>query len=149
MDKVFLSGKVQNDSEQPDVAVNYKYKRSAYIMSELEIILEKINEMDKKFDGKFDKIDGKFDEMDKKFNEMDKKFNEMDKKFEHLEKKVDGVEFILENEVNKNIMLVAEGHADLSRNLKELTTSNNDFELLKIRVNILESNVEKLQRKIS
>ena len=142
MDKVFLSGKVQNDSEQPDVAVNYKYKRSAYIMSELEIILEKINEMDKKFDGKFDKIDGKFDEMDKKFNEMDKKF-------EHLEKKVDGVEFILENEVNKNIMLVAEGHADLSRNLKELTTSNNDFELLKIRVNILESNVEKLQRKIS
>ncbi|MBQ4521783.1 MAG: hypothetical protein IJA10_02385 [Lachnospiraceae bacterium] len=118
-------------------------------MSELEIILEKINEMDKKFDGKFDKIDGKFDEMDKKFNEMDKKFNEMDKKFEHLEKKVDGVEFILENEVNKNIMLVAEGHADLSRNLKELTTSNNDFELLKIRVNILESNVEKLQRKIS
>lgn len=70
-------------------------------------------------------------------------------KLENMDYDIKSIKLTLENEVRTNIMRVAEGHLDLSRNLKEAIKSNNEFEMLTIKVNILESEVEELKRKIS
>jgi len=54
----------------------------------------------------------------------------------------------LENETNKNIQTIAEGHFDLTRKLDEALAIENEKEMMKIRLNILESEVEKLKAKI-
>ena len=70
-------------------------------------------------------------------------------KLENMDTDIKSIKLTLENEIRTNIMRVAEGHLDLSRNLKEAIKSNNEFEMLTIKVNILESEVEELKRKIS
>ncbi len=59
------------------------------------------------------------------------------------------IKLVVENELRINIQRVAEGHLDLSRNLKESQKSNNEFEMLSIRVGTLESQVKEINRKIS
>ncbi len=57
------------------------------------------------------------------------------------------LQLTLENETNKGINIIAEGHLDLSRKLDEALTIENEKEMLKLRVNRLESEVEKLKAK--
>ena len=70
-------------------------------------------------------------------------------KLENMDTDIKSIKLTLENEIRTNIMRVAEGHLDLSRNLKVAIKSNNEFEMLTIKVNILEPEVEELKRKIS
>ncbi len=56
---------------------------------------------------------------------------------------------IHENEMRPNIRIIAECHTDLYRNLKEAQKPSQDIELLKIKVNVLESDVAKIKQKIS
>ena len=106
-------------------------KGSGYIMNKLDLILEKINTMDAKI------------------NTMDKKINTMDQKINGMDADIKGIKLTLENEVRPNIMRVAEGHLDLSRSLKDAMKSNNEYEMLTLRVNVLESDVRELKCKIS
>ncbi len=66
-----------------------------------------------------------------------------------LKTKVHNIEFILENEVRVNIIRIAEGHLDLSRNLHEAMKPNNEVEMLAVKVSMLETDVKELKRKIS
>ena len=70
-------------------------------------------------------------------------------KLDAIETDIKDIKLTLENEIRVNIQRVAEGHLDLSRNLKEATKSNNEFEMLTIKVNILESEIRELKRRIS
>ncbi len=65
-----------------------------------------------------------------------------------LKNDVKSLQMTLENETNKNIMLIAEGHLDLSRKLDEALKIDNEKELLLIRVNSLENEVRKLKERI-
>ena len=100
-------------------------------MNKLDLILEKINTMDEKI------------------NTMDEKINTMDQKINGMDADIKGIKLTLENEVRPNIMRVAEGHLDLSRSLKDAMKSNNEYEMLTLRVNVLESDVRELKCKIS
>ena len=66
-----------------------------------------------------------------------------------VKQKVSKIDITLESEIRDNIKRVAEGHFDLSRDLKEAKKSSNEMEMLTVRVNILESDVRKLKEKIS
>lgn len=65
-----------------------------------------------------------------------------------LKNEVRSVQLTLENETNKNIKIIAEGHLDLSRKLDEAVKIDNEKELLLIRVNSLENEVRKLKERI-
>jgi len=69
-------------------------------------------------------------------------------KIEEVNRKVTSIELTIENEVSKNIMTVAEGYLDLSRKLDEALKVENEKEMLKIRVNILENELRKLKEKV-
>ncbi len=58
------------------------------------------------------------------------------------------IQLTLENETNRNIRLIAEGHLDLSRKLDEALKVENEKELLLLRVTTLENEVRRLKAKI-
>jgi archaellum component FlaC len=65
-------------------------------------------------------------------------------KLDSLEKRMERIEMTLENVTNRNINIIAEGHADLSRKLDDAIRAGNNMELVRIRLNMLEDKVNKL-----
>lgn len=68
---------------------------------------------------------------------------------ENLQNEVTSIKLTLENETNRNIKLIAEGHLDLSRKLDDAIKINNEKELLIVRVNSLENEVRLLKERIN
>lgn len=58
------------------------------------------------------------------------------------------IQLTLENETNRNIRIIAEGHLDLSRKLDEAMKVENEKEMLLVRVSSLESEVRRLKRRV-
>lgn len=65
-----------------------------------------------------------------------------------LENKVTEVQMTLENETNKEIRSIAEGHLDLSRKLDDALKVENQKEMLLLRVTNLENEVRRLKQRI-
>lgn len=58
------------------------------------------------------------------------------------------IQLTLENETNRNIRIIAEGHLDLSRKLDEALRVENEKEMLMLRVTSPESEVRRLKARI-
>jgi len=65
-----------------------------------------------------------------------------------VKKEVRDTRLTLENETNKNIKTIAEGHYDLTRKLDDALKVESEKEMLLIRVNVLENEVRKLKERI-
>lgn len=68
---------------------------------------------------------------------------------EKLRAEVKEIQLTLENETNRKIQFIAEGHLDLSRKLDEALRIDNEKEMLLIRVNTLENEVRRLKDRVS
>ena len=68
---------------------------------------------------------------------------------EGLESEVKSIQLTLENETNRNIRLIAEGHLTLERKLDESLKVNQEKELLLLRVNSLENEERLLKERIA
>ena len=55
------------------------------------------------------------------------------------------VKISIENDISPNIMRVAEGHLDLNRKLCDALESDQEREMLALRVNYLDSEVRKIK----
>lgn len=58
------------------------------------------------------------------------------------------VETALENETDRNIKIIAEGHLDLVRKLDYAMKATQENEMLRIRVNILEKDLRQLKEQV-
>ena len=56
------------------------------------------------------------------------------------------IETTLENETNRNIRIIAEGHTDLSRKLDHVLQMESEKEMFLIRFNVMESEVRKIKQ---
>ena len=65
-----------------------------------------------------------------------------------LKRDVREIQLTLENETNRNIQLIEEGHLDLSRKLDDALRVENEKEMLLIRVTSLENEVRRLKARI-
>lgn len=65
-----------------------------------------------------------------------------------LKDDVRGLQLTLENETNRNIRIVAEGHLDLSRKLDDALKVESERELMQLRVNVLENDMRKVKEKV-
>lgn len=59
------------------------------------------------------------------------------------------IQLTLENETNRNIKIIAEGHLDLNRKLDDALKVDTEKEMLLIKVNHLENEVRRLKERIS
>ena len=129
---------------------------------ETKLILEKLDKMDTRITNLFDSIDTKFDSVDARFTSIDTKLASMDAKFDSVDARFTSIEtelvsmdakitdlrLTLENETNRNIKLIAEGHLDLSRKLDEALKIENEKEMLLIRMNTAENEIRKINSKL-
>ena len=58
----------------------------------INLILSKLDNIDVKFEKKFDQIDDKFDKVDKRFEQIDEKFKKIDERFEQIDKKFEKID---------------------------------------------------------
>lgn len=70
-------------------------------------------------------------------------------KLDKLENKITDIQLTLENETNKNIQIIAEGHLDLSRKLDEALKIDSEKEMLLLRVNRLENELRRVKERVS
>lgn len=76
------------------------------------------------------------------------RLDKMDSRLDKVEAKVTEVQMTLENETNKEIRIIAEGHLDLSRKLDEALKVENEKEMLLLRVTRLENELRRLKAQI-
>lgn len=74
---------------------------------------------------------------------------EIEKLLAPIKTQIKDIQLTLENETNKNIRLIAEGHLDLKRKLDEALKIDSEKEMLLIRVNILENELRKIKERLS
>ncbi len=67
---------------------------------------------------------------------------------EPIKRDIRSIQLTLENETNRNIKIIAEGHLDLSRKLDEALKIDNEKEMLLIRVNTLENELRRIKERI-
>ena len=86
----------------------------------------------------------KLDMILEKLAETDKKLDKLDK----LENDITDIKLTLENDIRTSIMRVAEGHLDLSRNLKDAIKIDTEKEMLSIRVAVIETELRKIKTRL-
>ena len=69
-------------------------------------------------------------------------------KLTEMDRKITDIQLTLENETNRNIKIIAEGHLDLGRKLDEALKVENEKELLMLRVNRIENELRRLKDRI-
>ncbi len=65
-----------------------------------------------------------------------------------IKAQITDIQCTLENETNRNIQLIAEGHLDLHRNLDDALKVESEKEMLLIRVNRLENDLRRIKERI-
>ena len=133
-------------------------KRMDAMDKRFERIEERLDAMDKRMDAmdkRFDRIEERLDVMDKRMDAMDKRMDTMDKHFAEIDMRLDGIDIqikklniTLENELRRNISVVAEAHLDLSRKFDEALKIEKENEILHLRMNYVEGEVRKIKEHI-
>lgn len=118
----------------------------------LNLILQNMSEIQEDISGmKKDITDMKKDITDMKedITGIKEEITDMKEDITYLSKKVNAIEITLENETNKNIQIIAEGHFSLDRKLDEAIRGSHDNDLYKLKVNMLDAEIKKIAQKIS
>ncbi len=79
---------------------------------------------------------------------QEKRMDNLEKRMDHLDNRVNTIGVTLENETNRGISIIAEGHRDLNRKLNEALKADEEKEMLLLRVNRLEGEVSKIKDKL-
>lgn len=127
----------------------------------LELLLSKMTNVEKKVDNMENKISKIEHNMEDKISKIEhsmedkisKMEHNMNSQFDNLQNQIDviasevmNVKTTLENETNKNMRVIAEGHENLNYKLDKAVQYSNKMEIMEIRINRLESEVEKLKK---
>ena len=107
------------------------------IKEELQDVKGEIRELKEQVQG----VEGEVRELKERVQGVEGKARE-------LEGHVQGIRLTLENETNKNINVIAEGHLNLSRKLDEALKVENEKEVLLIRINRLENGYRTLKEQV-
>lgn len=97
-------------------------------------------------------INGKLDliisTMDDRFAKVDEQISDLKKGQDDLSGRVTRLELLHENEIKRDIQLLSEGHSIIIRKLDEILRVKDDHEYTKIRLEVLESRVNRLEEKV-
>ncbi len=122
---------------------------------DLEMIAEIVREANKpiherldKMDARLDKMDARLDKMDARLDKVEARLDKLEERLDKVERKVTEIQMTLENETNKEISIIAEGHLDLSRKLNNVLKVENEKEMLLLRVTRLENEIRRIKQRI-
>ncbi|HIT91231.1 MAG TPA: hypothetical protein IAC41_12555 [Candidatus Merdenecus merdavium] len=126
------------------------FQESNRRFDEIDVRFEKIEEKLEEHDARFERIEEKLEEHDAEFKRINKKLEEHDDQFKEnadifksLNKRITNMELLLENEVTRNITIIAEGHQLLMDKLDEALKITHKEEINNIKINSLREKVRK------
>lgn len=107
-----------------------------------------LNNMNKQFDD----INNQIAEMKtdiQNVKDETKQISEMKTDIQKMKNEIREISLTLENETNRNIKIIAEGHLDLLRKLDKALTVENEKEMALIRINMMESEIRRIKEKLA
>ena len=121
--------------------------------AKLDLILEKITNVDDKVTGLESKVTGldeKVTGLETDLKDVKHKVNGLETDLKDVKHKVNELNLTVENEIRVNIQRVAEGHLDLYRNLKDCINLSSEVkarqEMQDIYINIHDTQLKSLER---
>lgn len=108
---------------------------------DLELIAQVVTDVNKPIIERLDRLESKVDNLESRMDNLESRMD-------GLESKVTDIQMTLENETNKNIQIIAEGHLDLSRKLDDALKVEHEKEMLLLQVNRLENDVRRIKDRI-
>ncbi len=96
-----------------------------------------------------EQTDGRFEQIDNRFEQIDNRFERLEEKVNGIDRRLINVELTIENELRPNIQILAEGQSIIMRKLDELTKVRDEHDYTRIRLDVLESRVNRLEEKVS
>ena len=137
--------------EQVNKRLDESTERTEARFEQIDKRFEQIDKRFEQMDKRFEQIDKRFEQIDKRFEQIDEKFRQIDKRFEQVEESIksdlEQTKCIIENEIQRNIKIVAENHVDLSRKFTEALSVSQTNELYHLKVNQLETRLVLLENK--
>lgn len=94
------------------------------------------------------KLNDRMDVQEKRMDNLENRMDNLEDRMDHLDNRVNTIGVTLENETNRGISIIAEGHRDLNRKLNEALKADEEKEMLLLRVNRLEGEVSKIKDKL-
>lgn len=104
-----------------------------------------LNNMNKQFDD----VNSKINNMNSQIEDINNQISEMKTDIQNLKSETREISLTLENETNRNIKIIAEGHLDLSRKLDKALTVENEKEMALIRINMMENEIRRIKEKLA
>ena len=92
------------------------------LYNDMQTVKHKVTSMEDKVTS----LDEKVASLDEKVASLDEKVASLDEKVASLEHEILKINVTLENETNRSIQIIAEGHLDLSRKLNEAIKISSD-----------------------
>lgn len=115
------------------------------ILSKLSNIDEKLNILGKQLNERLDNVEKRLDNVEKRLDNVEKRLDNLESKMDIFEEKIIEIQITLDNEISKNIRIVAEGRLNLYRKLDDALKIENEKEMLLIRVNHLENELRRIK----
>lgn len=125
-------------------------------MDKLDLILQKINSFDARFDRMEERMDAfdarlghmeeRMDAFDTRLGRMEDRMDAVDERLSRVEDDVTGIRLDMENRIVPFIKIIAEGHAFLNRKLDKALEDRGEREQLWLRVVNLEHEVKEIKR---
>ena len=118
----------------------------------LEKMFEKIVNIEEKvnkIEERMDRLEERMDRLEERMDQLEERMDRLEERVDTMERDVSDVKVTLENEIRTNIIRIVDGHLDLSRNLHSAMKPSNEVEMLAIKVSTLETEINKIKKKIS
>ena len=94
----------------------------------------------------------RFDSIDKRLDKIESRLDRVESRLDTVESDIKDIKMTIENEIKPAISIIAEGHLNLDRKLENIIKMNenrlSEHEIMKLKINHLDSEVLKLNEKI-
>lgn len=114
-----------------------------------EEMLVSLVENVKNINSTLNNMNKQFDDVNSKFDDINNQISEMKTDIQKMKNEIREISLTLENETNRNIKIIAEGHLDLSRKLDKALTVENEKEMALIRINMMENEIRRIKEKFA
>ena len=114
-----------------------------------EEMLVSLVENVKNINSTLNNMNKQFDDVNSKFDDINNQMSEMKADIQKMKNEIRKISLTLENETNRNIKIIAEGHLDLSRKLDKALTVENEKEMALIRINMMENEIRRIKEKFA
>lgn len=127
------------------ISIDARVGRLEERMDRLEERMDRLEERMNRLEERMDRLEERMDHLEERMDRLEGRMDCLEERMDHLEERVAGIEITLENETNRNIRIIAEGHLDVIRKLDDSLKVSQESEIYQLRVNHLDAEIKKIK----